>query len=564
MLLAFYRLFFLVPMVMQLIWAQPSPTEQVQPEKDTITNQIRNSIAIQDFGWHRKSLAKKNKGSITAETNYFTATINSRGGVITSWLHKDPINPLKNNIELVGDDIFRFALYMTSNSQIQQTNVTYTLSKTETQDHIEIKALSPPAKAIAKNKTEYPIQIVKIYRFYKKLHYWEYSFDIINRSSHDLHMPEAFFIASRPIGPIKKNISDREASTSYNFYHTDGSFENISFGSGSPFGCSGDDSDRYINTAIDFFGSSSRFMIMVLQPMFPSSGLHIFKQAKEIHLAFPNLFLPKKQQKSHRFTIYTGPKVNKNVKLSYTIKQRYSFLKTTHNKLYTAFNFGVTAPIRDLIVWFLSLIYQFIPNYGWAIIIFSLLLKILFFPLNQKQANSMKKMGTLQPLLKEINEKYKNNLQEKQKRTMVLYKEHKVNPLSGCLPMLIQIPVFIALYTAFSDSYQLWRSPFIQGWVNDLSQPDTIYIVKNSIPLIGGFHINVLPILMSASQWWQSKLTVVSTDQNQQKILQFMPLILIFFFWNMPAGVVLYWTFQNLLSIAQQLITNQYAKQDTT
>ena len=197
-----------------------------------------------------------------------------------------------------------------------------------------------------------------------------------------------------------------------------------------------------------------------------------------------------------------------------------------------------------------------IPNYGWCIIALSLLLKLGFYPLNQKQAESMKKMQELNPLIQEINTKYDKDPALKQQKIMELYKKHNANPVGGCLPMLIQIPIFIALYTAFSDTIDLWKSPFL--WINDLSEPDTVW----SSPMILGsiFNLNLLPIIMVITQIVQTKMTSVSTDPNQKVLMYTMPIIMIFFFWSMPSGVTLYWTTQNFFSIAQQYYTNNFVE----
>jgi YidC/Oxa1 family membrane protein insertase len=177
--------------------------------------------------------------------------------------------------------------------------------------------------------------------------------------------------------------------------------------------------------------------------------------------------------------------------------------------------------------------------------------------LNQKQADSMKKMQELSPQIKEINEKYEKDPQLKQQKIMELYKTNKVNPMGGCLPMLIQIPIFIALYTAFSDTVDLWESPFL--WVNDLSEPDTVYTLPSSLGIFA-LNVNLLPLVMVGSQILQSRFTVVSTDPNQKMMMYLMPLVMLYFFWSMPSGVTLYWTIQNILSILQQLWTNKFGK----
>ena len=139
---------------------------------------------------------------------------------------------------------------------------------------------------------------------------------------------------------------------------------------------------------------------------------------------------------------------------------------------------------------------------------------------------------------------------------MQLYKDHNINPAKGCLPILIQMPVFIALYSAFSEAIELWRSPFI-FWMTDLSAPDTVAI----IPFIG-IGLNILPLLMVASQFLQQRFTTVVTDPQQKMLMYMMPVMMLFFFWEMPSGVTLYWTVQNVIAVVWQLITNKFADDD--
>ncbi|MBX7058673.1 MAG: YidC/Oxa1 family membrane protein insertase [Leptospirales bacterium] len=212
--------------------------------------------------------------------------------------------------------------------------------------------------------------------------------------------------------------------------------------------------------------------------------------------------------------------------------------------------------IRDGIVWLMRFLYQYVGNYGWVIIIIAVSFKLVTWPLNQIQARSMKKMSLLRPEMDRINEKYADNPQEKQKKVMELYKKHNINPMKGCLPMLIQMPIFIALYSAFSESIELWQSPFI-FWIHDLSVPDTV----GHLPYLN-VAINILPLIMAASQLVQQRLTMVSVDQQQKTIMYMMPIMMLFFFWQIPSGVTLYWTVQNLIAIIWQLATNRFGRDD--
>jgi len=187
--------------------------------------------------------------------------------------------------------------------------------------------------------------------------------------------------------------------------------------------------------------------------------------------------------------------------------------------------------------------YGLIPSYGIAIILITILIKILFWPIQAKSIKSMKAMQKFQPLINKLKEKYKDDPQRLNAETMKLYKEHKINPVSGCLPMLVQIPVLFAFYRMLASAIELRGQSFL--WIHDLSAPDTIFQVL-------GWPINPLPLLMTGLSVWQMKITPQTGDQQQQKMMMFMPLMMMFIFYKLAAGVVLYYTVQQFLSIAQQ------------
>jgi YidC/Oxa1 family membrane protein insertase len=197
-------------------------------------------------------------------------------------------------------------------------------------------------------------------------------------------------------------------------------------------------------------------------------------------------------------------------------------------------------------------IYGFIPNYGIAIIILTILTKVLLWPLGNKSYKSMNEMRRMQPLMAEIREKYKNDKKKMNEEMMNLYRVYKVNPLGGCLPMLVQLPVFFALYRMLYEAIELRHAPFF-GWINDLSAPDRLFSFDFSIPLMEPpYGIPVLTIIMGATMFLQQKMTPTPGDPTQAKMMTFMPLIFTFIFINFSSGLVLYWLVNNLASIAQQ------------
>jgi len=201
----------------------------------------------------------------------------------------------------------------------------------------------------------------------------------------------------------------------------------------------------------------------------------------------------------------------------------------------------------------MRLFYKYTRNYGVAIILLTVITKVLFFPLTIKSMTSMRAMQALQPQINAIRSKYKNDAQRMQQETMALYRAHKVNPLGGCLPMVVQIPIFYALYVALSVSVELQSQPFIcfgrlfgvDLWICDLAAHDPTY---------------VLPLLMGASMFIQQKITPVMGDPRQAKMMLFMPVVFTFMFLNLPSGLVLYWTLSNVLQIAQQKYMERITK----
>jgi YidC/Oxa1 family membrane protein insertase len=211
-------------------------------------------------------------------------------------------------------------------------------------------------------------------------------------------------------------------------------------------------------------------------------------------------------------------------------------------------------PVSEAVLWCLKKLYNFIPNYGWVIVIISVLTKVLFYRLTHKSFKSMKEMQDLQPRLAALKEKFGDDRRRVSEETMKLYKEAGVNPLGGCLPMLLQMPVFIALFNVLQHTIELRGAPFV-GWITDLSQQDVLFKLPISLPLIGD-NFSLLPILMGASMWAQSKLGGSPTGQASTAIPPgfntLLPVVFTVLFYKMPSGLVIYWIINTVISVAQQ------------
>ncbi|CAN2040028.1 Membrane protein insertase YidC [Candidatus Magnetomoraceae bacterium gMMP-15] len=270
-----------------------------------------------------------------------------------------------------------------------------------------------------------------------------------------------------------------------------------------------------------------------------SMRLFIKKDLIEAQYVHPEINIKPLSEGQYDFDLFFGPKSLK-------------VLKSTNENLAEIVNFGWFDLLAKPCLMIMNFVYSFIPNYGVAIILLTLFIKILFWPLGNKSYRSMKEMKKLQPLMTDIREKYKNNKKKMNEETMRLYKTYKVNPMNGCLPMVLQIPVFFGLYKMLYQAIELRHAPFM-WWIDDLSAPDRLFRFDFSIPFMQEpYGIPVLTIIMGASMFLQQKMSPPPGDPAQAKIMLFMPIFFTFIFINFSSGLVLYWLVNNVVSVLQQ------------
>jgi YidC/Oxa1 family membrane protein insertase len=262
-------------------------------------------------------------------------------------------------------------------------------------------------------------------------------------------------------------------------------------------------------------------------------------QIVENQLVNPVFELSPGTQKEFQFLVFMGPK-------------SMELLDSLGYDLGKALNFGFFNLIAKPCLWFMNKIHSVVPNYGIAIIILTIFTKVLLWPLGNKSYKSMSEMKKLQPLMTEIREKYKGDKQKMNQELMALYRTYKVNPMGGCLPMVLQIPVFFALYRMLYQAIELRHAPFFL-WINDLSAPDRLFNFGFSIPFMEPpYGIPVLTIIMGATMLLQQKMSPPPGDPTQAKMMMLMPVVFTFIFINFSSGLVLYWLVNNVLSISQQ------------
>ena len=212
---------------------------------------------------------------------------------------------------------------------------------------------------------------------------------------------------------------------------------------------------------------------------------------------------------------------------------------------------------KPILVYGLKGLYKYVHNYGWAIIIITIIIKLITWPLQTKSFTSMQKMQKVQPELKALQEKYKDDKAKLQQEMMLLYRKHGVNPMGGCLPMLLQMPIFFALFAALSRSIELWGAPFL--WIKDLSLPDNIATLPFSIPFLGD-GVNPLAIVMGAAMIGQQALMPSTGDANQKKMMYLMPVVMMVFFYKAPSGLVLYWLLNQIITMGQMFYLHYLKK----
>ncbi|OHB27770.1 MAG: hypothetical protein A2X84_10395 [Desulfuromonadaceae bacterium GWC2_58_13] len=290
---------------------------------------------------------------------------------------------------------------------------------------------------------------------------------------------------------------------------------------------------RQYSKNVIWSGFEDKYFISAVVPLDDTSEkVRIEKSGQNIYSHFDSRFISLEAGQSFflNYILYLGPR-------------DLDVLKQAGHELFRAIDFGYFSLIAKPLLHVLKFFYSFIGNYGIAIIILTIIIKLLFWPLTHKSYASMKNMQKLQPQMQQIREKFKNNREKQNLEMMQLYKTHRVNPMGGCLPMLVQIPVFFALYKVLLGAIELRQAPFA-FWITDLSLKDPYYVT---------------PLIMGATMFIQQKLTPSTMDPIQAKMFMLMPIVFTFLFLNFPSGLVLYWLVNNLLTIIQQYFIHKKA-----
>lgn len=370
-----------------------------------------------------------------------------------------------------------------------------------------------------------------------------------------------FFVSTGSAQPM--HATDRSTYTTFNWYR-DGRFQSVPvtwFDAGHLLGFlpiqTSPPHEIYSETGdhIMWAAVADQYFVTILQSL-DKSGTQVWARRDPVSaelnprawsiqgaLGFPGFTLQPGETNTKEFAIYAGPK-------------EYGRLSRLGGDLNAVVNFGPPFGfISQILLTSMNTLHAFVGSYGVAIIIMTLIIRLLLWPIQNYSMKSMRRMAKLSPIVNELKVKYKDDPQRMNQEMMKLYKEYGINPLTGCLPMLIQIPIFFGFYAMLGSAVELRNSSFL--WVRDLSQPDTIGHVL-------GFPINIIPLIMAATQLWQLRITPKTGDPSQQRVLLVMPIVFLFICYNFASALALYYTVQNLFLIGQTYLTRNQAEPQLT
>jgi len=466
--------------------------------------------------------------TITVETQLYRATFSSRGALLTGWMLKKYTTGYGDAVQMIADPSqgnLALSFLTHEGDSIETALYSFTCSADSFLDARNESQTLRFELDFGENQ-----KIVKEIQVLPNAYHVEVKIDLQNMEQ---IIADKAYSLSLPSG---LNSTEKRVSE-------DMSYAKTIVAAAGEYSKNGKANGQMIKEtgSIDWIALRTKYFLMALIPK-QSKGMYVQSQGWEIPTPLSikerwkkfsiSLTMPyTKKDYQETFALYLGP-LDDDILKSYQVG------------LENAMDFGwkFIQPISVAILWTFKQIHKYVTNYGLVLIIFSLLLKIITTPLTNKSTASMKKMQTLQPLMNELKEKYGNDPQRLNKETMKLYKEQGINPMSGCFPVLIQIPIFIALFNVFRSTIELRQQGVVSG-ISDLSTPDTIGIVA-------GIPINFLPILMGVTMILQQKMTM--TDPKQKAMVYLMPALMIFMFYSFPSGLNLYYTIFNILTILQQ------------
>ena len=510
----------------------PAPTQTINQTRPNTTTGIQSTLpTTADSAAANATVVAANSGvfgllkgqRIAVKTDLFTAEIDSNGGDIRRlWLNQHRAEKLNEGNFLLMDDLGSEMTYVAQsgllgenlpNAQAQYTTESKTYTLADGAEKQEVR-LSWANNGVAVNK---------VYTFTRGSYQIGVRFEINNASANAV-TPSAFYQIVHD-SESKQGSAMMPTFTGAAYYTVADAFKKVKFGDMEKSNLAKSSKDGWIGLVQHYF-VSAWIPAKEVQREFYTKKINDKLYAVGVNVPAAPLVAGSKI--NIETTLFAGPQTNKD-------------LLAAAPGLELAVDYGWLTFIAKPLFWLLSKIYGVVQNWGVAIILLTVLIKAAFYKLSATSYRSMAQMRELAPRLQAIKEKFGDDKQKMQQAMLEMYRKEKINPMGGCLPILVQIPVFIALYWVLLGSIELRHAPFF-GWIRDLSVPDPWYI---------------LPILMGASMIIQTSLSPAPPDPIQAKVMKVMPVMMSIFFFFFPAGLVLYWLVNNILSITQQWYINK-------
>ncbi len=523
---------------------QTAPAQQTAPAPSAPVAQPAAATAAVSPGLRVEQSTAASEAEVSLSTDIYDVTFTSRGGSIKSFIYKYNGRRIELVVEKSALDRYGIKADTMLDMGVFQSESEFNESSPLSSAIWDMNRSGDNAvvfSTVLKSQQGGGIKIEKHYSFQAGASHFNLEYRLQNIGRSPIGIPNNCMIVGTPdfLGPTMDFNNTYNSLSS--IYHLDGSFERGSQGGGL---FSNEQENVRERGVARWAGLMSRYFLLIMVPQ-QFSGTGVIHEGRAKSGYRTGMYVPIDP-------LQPGASVNRSFKVYVGEKNKEKLVAVDGSLRDAADVNWMIEPIRDFLVWCLMKINILFGNFGWSLVIFSIITKIVLLPLTIKSTESMRRMQELSPKLNELKEKYKDKQDVLNKKIMDLYKKEKVNPMSGCLPLLLQMPFFFALYSALVNCIDLWKAPFI-FWINDLSLPDTVFHIH-------GFNLNILPIIMTVTTFIQQRMTPGADSSQQQMLIKIMPLIFIVLFWNMPSGLIIYWIMQNVLQILHQLYVNKRAK----
>ena len=546
---SYYQVTTMEPIIPEPQIAETSTVTNQTDETTQTNNEVAKPSTTTPEKFSAESESNLKEEHIVISNDVFTVTLTNKGGDIISY---------ELNNHLVGDE----KVQMAENITAQNRALALSFGGADNSIINDIFSVEKKGSNIVEfskifvsqeNADEF-FELKKIYTFDKEEYLFRLDIQINGNNNMISNSDIAYTLRSTPqIGPTYNAKKDKYEYRTFNFYNGKNKSKRI-----------GNDDIKVWDNGYQWAGvAGTYFSQQIYTPDASKMKDAVYTTVGNVdNFANAQLMLQRAgtNQSSIQDTyyVYMGPKVDKElVKYNKAEENNWNLSNLRLDEILSS---GMLAWLEIFLKWLMEIFYMLIPNWGVSIIIMTIVLKIVLYPLTKKSSMATLKMQEFQPKIKEIQDKYSNNKEKLNMEMAKFYKEAGYNPMAGCFPLLIQFPLIFAMFNLFKNYFEFRGAMFIPGWIPDLSRPDSVGLFPEWLPFVGGDALSILPVIYVASQILFTKITQANaTNQNNSMkyMMYAMPVFFFFMFYNAPSGLLLYWTVSNVLQLVQQLAINK-------